>query len=181
MVLSGILGSILAGIALDRTKRYETLAKLSFVFVAVWNILIVVLLNFTNDHAYIYGFLMLSFCLLGFFALPLLPICFESVVECTYPLSESTSTGLLFITGQLTGIIMILTYPLLAQQIKPDSNTYLTIQTCTPLNSTQTSSNLDVLDYKIPLFGQIGLLLLVAVLFNIFFKCRNQRLNSEKN
>lgn len=35
-------------------------------------------------------------CAFGFFALPLIPACMELGVEVTYPVSEATSTGLLW-------------------------------------------------------------------------------------
>lgn len=166
---------------MDRTKRYELLAKICFGAIALLNILVVVLQVFNNDNKHVYYMLLLSFCLLGFFALPLLPICFESVVECTYPLSESTSTGLLFISGQLFGILLIELYPRLAAQVKADSFVFKSVQTCVHLNSTSVADNVhQVLDYKVPMFSQLGLLIVVSAAFIVFFKCPNLRFNAEK-
>lgn len=40
--------------------------------------------------------LLAAFCLLGFFMLPMLPAVVENCAECTYPLPEELSIGLLF-------------------------------------------------------------------------------------
>ena len=41
----------------------------------------------------------LSVCLFGFFGLALLPVGLELGVECTYPVAEATSAGLLWLVG----------------------------------------------------------------------------------
>ena len=43
---------------------------------------------------------------LGFFSLAALPVALELSVECTYPVGESTSAGLMFLAGQLFGLII---------------------------------------------------------------------------
>ena len=35
----------------------------------------------------------------GFFAFALMPVCLEVGVECTYPVAEATSAGLMWMTG----------------------------------------------------------------------------------
>ncbi len=108
---------------------------------------------------------------------------------------RATSTGLLFIAGQVVGIVMILVYPNLAEKIEPDSFVYNSIQTCTTspspvfngttttpslITTTESSIYLSVLDYKYPLYFQTVLSVVSSILFTIFFKCGYLRLRHEQ-
>ena len=187
MIISGIIGSVISGFILDATKRFEELAKICFAMSALSNLFLVCVQLCDNDESTIYYLLMLSFVLSGFFGLPLLPICMEMSIECVYPIPEATSTGLLFIAGQIFGIIMIIGYPKLATRVDKDSYIYNSVQTCLKSSNasfTTTSassvSDLSVLDFKVPLFSQSILLTIIAVLFIVFFKCAYLRLRSER-
>ena len=162
---------------------------------ALANILFVIIQLNNNDHAVNYYLILLSFCLIGFFGLPLLPVCMEMSVECVYPIPEATSTGLLFIAGQIVGVVMILFYPKLATPIDSNSYVYNSIQTCTasgsslnattPAMSTTTTTSpaspqLTVLDFRNPLYGQTFILVFISVTFTLFFKCAYLRLRSER-
>ena len=48
--------------------------------------------------------LSIAFCVLGLFILPMLPAVLENCAECTYPVPEEFSTGLLFAGGNYFGI-----------------------------------------------------------------------------
>lgn len=43
----------------------------------------------------------------GFFMLPMLPCVLENCAECTYPVSEESSSGLLFLGGNILGVCMV--------------------------------------------------------------------------
>ena len=115
-------------------------------------------------------------------------------IECVYPIPEATTTGLLFIAGQIVGIAMIAGYPKMATPISMDSYVYQSVQTCTSRtpadNSTTTTAamstttpstaSLTVLDFKYPLYGQTLLLVAVSLFFTLFFKCAYLRLRSER-
>ena len=105
----------------------------------------------------------------------------EMSVECVYPIPEATTTGLLFIAGQVVGIIMILGYPALAPEVPKDSYTYTNVQTCISANTTSNSTaSLNVVNYQYPLYGQTGLFVIVAIIFTLFFKCPYLRLRTER-
>jgi FLVCR family MFS transporter 7 len=189
MIVSGIVGSILAGVILDKTKRFEELAKICFAMSSLSSIFFCILQLYDNDKSVIYYLILISFCLIGFFGLPLLPICMEMSIECVYPIPEATSTGLLFIGGQIFGIIMIILYPKVSTKLDPNSYTYISVQKCgtsdTFSNSTMSTTtaspdSLDVLDFKIPLFSQTILLNVISLFFIMFFKCAYLRLRSER-
>lgn len=190
MIVSGIVGSIIAGIILDKTKRFEETAKVCFCVSSLTSILFVILQLYNNDKSTIYYLVLASFGLVGFFGIPLLPVCMEMAVECVYPIPEATSTGLLFIAGQVVGIFMIVFYPKTASSIDSNSYVYNFVQTCTNSNSTNpgnltlasdlVKTSLSVLDYKYPLYGQCIVQVVISILFTIFFKCSYLRLRSER-
>merc|ERR1712127_780256 len=110
-------------------------------------------------------------------------------VECVYPIPEATSTGLLFIAGQIVGIFTIVLYPAAATEIERGTYIYENIQTCTAsstmpnttmITTTKSSSNLKVLDYKNPLYFQTILIAVMSIGFTCFFKCAYLRLRSER-
>lgn len=183
MIISGMIGSLITGVILDKTKRFEEMAKICFCFSALTNVFFVILQLYNNENSLIYYLLLFSFCLTGFFGLPLLPICMDMAIECVYPIPEAVSTGLLFIAGQIFGIVLILLYPNIAKDVPINSFVYESVQTCTKLNVTWQSkdkSTLSVLDYSYPLYGQCILQCFIAILFTIFFKCSYLRLKSEQ-
>lgn len=60
--------------------------------------------------------------MLGFFGVPLLPLGNELSVEITFPVNPSISSGILFLAGQLQGMILFPTLretgvPLTEQQL----------------------------------------------------------------
>ena len=46
--------------------------------------------------------------LFGFFSFALMPVCLEVGVECTYPVAEATSAGLLWMAGYIGGFLLLL-------------------------------------------------------------------------
>ena len=58
-------------------------------------------------YATSYWLLLVSAAILGFFLLSAGPIGFQYGAEVTYPAPEGTSTGLLLLMGQISGIIFI--------------------------------------------------------------------------
>lgn len=100
IVIAGMVGSLICGIWLDKTKTYKQTT------------LIVYLLSLVGMLVYAFtlslGHLWLVFVtsgVLGFFMTGYLPLGFEFAVELTYPESEGTSSGLLNCSAQVFGII----------------------------------------------------------------------------
>jgi FLVCR family MFS transporter 7 len=190
MIVAGIFGSLIAGVFVDKTKRFEEIAKVCFSMSSIANIVFVLIQLKNNDESIVYYSVLASFFLIGFFGLPLFPVCMEMAVECVYPIPEATSTGLLFIMGQLVGFVMIILYPKTAEKISPDSFVYNNVQKCVKINSgsnsTTTTSQAPIIgdlaafDFKYPLYGQCLFQCAITLIFVIFFKCAYLRLRSEK-
>ncbi|XP_030577506.1 choline/ethanolamine transporter FLVCR1 [Archocentrus centrarchus] len=103
LVVAGMVGSILCGLWLDRTKLY----KITTLIVYILSFLGMLVFTFTLDLENIY-LVFITAGVLGFFMTGYLPLGFEFGVEITYPESEGTSSGLLNAFAQIFGIIFTL-------------------------------------------------------------------------
>ena len=73
MIVCGLVGCIIAGVALDKTKRFEEIAKICFCMCSLACIFFTIIQLYAND-SHVYVLMILSFCVIGFFGLPLLPV-----------------------------------------------------------------------------------------------------------
>ncbi|KAI8508050.1 Feline leukemia virus subgroup C receptor- protein 2 [Branchiostoma belcheri] len=103
IVLTGLLGSVLCGIWLDRTRTF----KGTTVVVYILSFLCMTAFTFTLDLGYL-AIIFVTAGALGFFMTGYLPLGFEFAAEITYPESEGTSSGLLNASAQTFGIALTL-------------------------------------------------------------------------
>jgi sugar phosphate permease len=99
MVIGGIAGAAILSSLSDRYRR-----RVPFILVALAASSLG-LLGIT--YATSYWFLLVSAFVMGFFLLSAGPIGFQYGAEIAYPAPEGTSTGLLLLTGQISGIAFI--------------------------------------------------------------------------
>lgn len=105
----GVVGGGLAGVYIDKTKKFEETAKTAYGLAAVSCCLLAIATHQVGQPVLV----VFSCGLFGFFAFALMPVCLEVGVECTYPVAEATSAGLQWMAGQATGIVFILVCQLL--------------------------------------------------------------------
>ena len=103
LVLAGVLGSILAGIWLDRSKMF----KWTTVGIYLMSFIGMIVFTFTLSVNRIWVAYLCSGAL-GFFMTGYLPVGFEFAAELTYPESEGTSSGFLNASAQAFGIALTL-------------------------------------------------------------------------
>eukprot|EP00026_Physarum_polycephalum_P004765 Phypoly_transcript_04789.p1 GENE.Phypoly_transcript_04789~~Phypoly_transcript_04789.p1 ORF type:complete len:388 (+),score=46.60 Phypoly_transcript_04789:455-1618(+) len=142
----GLGGALIAGPVLDRTKSFRLLSTLTFVGFLGGMTWFAFALHENN--------LVSLFCccgFIGFWSTAMLPVCLEAGVECTYPVAEGLSSGLLLMFAQVFGIII--TFVLSAVQ-----NEYTT---------------------KIAVYSQMGIAGL-AFLIILFFKTNYKRMEAER-
>ncbi|KAF4084253.1 hypothetical protein AMELA_G00126590 [Ameiurus melas] len=100
LVISGMVGSLICGIWLDKTKTYKqttlSIYLMSFIGMMIY--------SFTVNLGHLWV-VFITAAALGFFMTGYLPLGFEFAVELTYPESEGTSSGLLNCSAQVFGII----------------------------------------------------------------------------
>ncbi|XP_072313888.1 choline/ethanolamine transporter flvcr2a [Eucyclogobius newberryi] len=100
IVIAGMVGSLVCGIWLDRTKTFKqtTLA----VYILTLSGMLVFAFTLNLGHLWL---VFVTAGVLGFFMTGYLPLGFEFAVELTFPESEGTSSGLLNCSAQIFGIM----------------------------------------------------------------------------
>ncbi|MCX6028236.1 MAG: MFS transporter [Chloroflexi bacterium] len=99
MIAGGVLGALVLPALSDRTRR-----RVPFIMLALAGAIPGLLgVTFATSA----GLLMVSALLLGFFLLSSGPIGFQYGAEIARPTPEGTSTGLLLLMGQISGIVFI--------------------------------------------------------------------------
>ncbi|XP_044780662.2 feline leukemia virus subgroup C receptor-related protein 2 isoform X5 [Bubalus bubalis] len=100
IVLAGMLGAVISGIWLDRTKTYKETTLVVYIMTLVGMVVYTYTLNL--GHLWV---VFITAGAMGFFMTGYLPLGFEFAVELTYPESEGMSSGLLNVSAQVFGII----------------------------------------------------------------------------
>jgi len=101
-LLSGIVGAAIAGVILDKTKKYKLLLIISSAISGVGLLLFCLVLQTSN-----FAIVFISITVVGFGMLAILPIGFELACEITFPIGEAMSSGCLMTAGQILGIAMV--------------------------------------------------------------------------
>nr|XP_033773990.1 solute carrier family 49 member A3 isoform X2 [Geotrypetes seraphini] len=105
--------------------------------------------------------------LFGLFGFSIYPICMELSVECSYPVGEGTSTGLIFISGQIQGVIYLVVFQVLARPLSD-----IIFATCNV-------AGVDPLDWKVPILAMAGICSFGACCFVLFFHTDYKRLRAD--
>ncbi|TPX30168.1 hypothetical protein SmJEL517_g06202 [Synchytrium microbalum] len=98
LVTAGVVGAIL-----DQTKGHKIAIKAHSFVAAVGMIFFVLALQYQSTPLVYIGA-----TLIGGGGFPLIPIILELGVECTYPVDEGTSSGLLWMISNLSGVIFVI-------------------------------------------------------------------------
>ncbi|EYC20925.1 hypothetical protein Y032_0020g134 [Ancylostoma ceylanicum] len=96
MIIGGIIGAAGSGVFVDRTKMYEETMKVAMGLAVVFGLIFMQL----TLHPNFAPFLAATCILFGIFGLATYPVGLELSAECTFPVSEATSTGLIVLSGQ---------------------------------------------------------------------------------
>lgn len=101
LLMAGIVGAVISGKIIDKTKRFTETLRVSFALACLAFLMFTLVLPMR-----IFWLVSISTGMMGFFCFAALPVALELSVECTYPVDEGTSAGLMWLTGQLFGIII---------------------------------------------------------------------------
>ncbi|CAM9823051.1 unnamed protein product [Lampetra fluviatilis] len=114
IVVAGVLGSLLCGVWLDRTKKFKqtTFAVYCLSFTGM------IIFTFTLNLGHLWV-VFVTAGVLGFFMTGYIPLGFEFAAELTYPESEGTSSGLLNAAAQLFGLIFTVVQGQLTKHFSP--------------------------------------------------------------
>ena len=97
MIVGGVIGATAAGIFIDRTKLYKETMKVSMGVACFFGV-IFLQLALRPD----YGYLILPLCFIfGVMGLAAYPVGLELSAEVAFPVSETSSTELIVLSGQV--------------------------------------------------------------------------------
>ncbi|XP_077201707.1 LOW QUALITY PROTEIN: solute carrier family 49 member A3 [Paroedura picta] len=112
--VAGLTGAFLLGLYVDRTKKFIETTKTGFCLCALACTAFAVVSQFRNQT---YLLAVISSCF-GFFGFAIYPVTMELAVECSYPVGEGTSSGLIFVASQILGVIFMVVLQSLAVEMK---------------------------------------------------------------
>ena len=105
-ILLGLLGSVICGILIDKTRRYKIISIGIFGSSAVSFLAFTFALTYSGNFALTFA----SLCIYGVFSTPFLTVGLEYMAEITYPVKESNLTFIMFLFAN--AYCFILTYVL---------------------------------------------------------------------
>ncbi|BFY97761.1 hypothetical protein BsWGS_00801 [Bradybaena similaris] len=113
MIAVGAVGAVIAGFIADKTKKFAEVTKIGISLSVLCVIAFVQFARMRDMEVPI----AVSVALFGFFGFAIYPTSLEMAVEVTYPVAEATSTGIVFLSGQIQGIILMLVAQFVAQPL----------------------------------------------------------------
>ncbi|KAK6026543.1 hypothetical protein OSTOST_07477 [Ostertagia ostertagi] len=170
MIIGGIVGAAGSGMFVDRTKMYEETMKVSMGLAVVFGLIFMQL----TLHPNFAPLLALSCVLFGIFGLATYPVGLELSAECTFPVSESTSTGLIVLCGQVQSVLYVLLMNQFARPLQPER---MHDQVCT-LDVTDKMNQPKDNTQAVMVFSLLAALLVLVLV--ILFKPVYRRLEAEK-
>ncbi|KAJ1427351.1 major facilitator superfamily domain-containing protein, partial [Ochromonadaceae sp. CCMP2298] len=110
-IVCGLCGAGLVGTLMEKTRAYRPLLKCGVCVVFAATALFLCMLYSDN-----YWPLLVAIGILGFCMLPLLPVMMENCAECTYPIPEEMSMGLMFVGCNVLGLGFVFALQFLIEQ-----------------------------------------------------------------
>ncbi|XP_031193115.1 solute carrier family 49 member A3 isoform X2 [Mastomys coucha] len=161
-IVFGILGALLLGLYVDRTKHFTEATKIGLCLTSMTFVAFALVSQLQGQT-----FALAAICsLLGLFGFSVAPVVMELAVECSFPVGEGASAGLIFVLGQAEGVLIMLL--LMA----------LTVQRTGPSFSTCQQGE-EPLDWTVSLLLLAGLCTLFTCVLVIFFNTPYRRLEAE--
>jgi len=168
LVVSGLVGSALSGIYVDRTKKFEETMKVCFAGAGIAACSFCVAVQYHDVAVWV----ALSVGMFGLFGFAMYPIGLEIGVETTYPVAEATSSGIIIIAGQVQGVAYVL---LTSALTGTPSSTDMRRQTCTAVPG----ADVDIKDWKWAAVAWNIIAVVIILVFIVGFWPRYKRLDYE--
>ncbi|XP_077969792.1 solute carrier family 49 member A3-like [Styela clava] len=169
LIGAGLVGAAIAGLVVDKTKRYMEVTKVCFAVAS----LTLIAFSIVHNRPDMWVGIAITCGLFGFFGLPVYPVGNELSVETTYPCGEATSSGMLFIFGQLQSIVLVISLSAIGSDIPEDK---LVNSKC----NTNSKYKVEVKDLAISTYVLTGYAILVMLVFVLVFRTKYRRLEAEK-
>ncbi|XP_049603968.1 solute carrier family 49 member A3 [Syngnathus scovelli] len=161
-IVFGIVGAALLGLYVDKTKRFTEAIKINMALSSLAGIVFSVVCLMQQQ-----SIVVATVCsLFGFFGFSIFPVVMELSVECSYPVGEATSAGLVFVSGQILSIIYIVLLQSLATPVA---------------ESLRSTCGLAPQSWKVSMIVLAALTTLFTCVFIIAFHTRYKRLEAEED
>lgn len=158
----GILGALVLGLYVDRTKHFTETVKVGFCLTSVVCVAFALVSQLRGQML-----ALAAICsLLGLFGFSVAPVAMELAVECSFPVGEGAAAGLVFVLGQAEGMLVMLLL------------TALTVRRAQPSFSTCRDGQ-DPLDWRVSMLLMAGLCTLFSCCLVFFFHTPYRRLQAE--
>ncbi|XP_062853059.1 solute carrier family 49 member A3 [Trichomycterus rosablanca] len=162
-IASGIIGAAFLSIYVDRTKRFIEAIKINMCLTSLACSAFAAISQMRDQKA-----LVGAVCaLFGLFGFSIYPVAMELSVECSYPVGEATSAGLIFISGQVQSIIFTVLLQALTQK-----------QADSPYSTCAAGGDAN-LSWQVSVLVMAGVCCLASCCMLIFFRTQYRRLNAE--
>uniref|UniRef100_A0A667YAR1 Solute carrier family 49 member 3 n=1 Tax=Myripristis murdjan TaxID=586833 RepID=A0A667YAR1_9TELE len=162
-IVFGVVGAGFLGLYVDKTKKFIEAIKINMCFSALACIAFSVVSQMRQQTVAV-----ATVCsLFGLFGFSIYPVAMELSVECSYPVGEATSAGLIFISGQVQSILCIVLIQKLTRQLADSP-----FSTCSAGGDA-------ALSWRVSMLVMAGLCTLFSCSFVIFFNTRYRRLEAE--
>ncbi|XP_023556311.1 major facilitator superfamily domain-containing protein 7 isoform X8 [Octodon degus] len=161
-IVFGILGALILGLYVDRTKHFTEATKTGLCLASLACLAFSLVAQLQGQ-----AIVLAAICsLLGLFGFSVAPVAMELAIECSFPVGEGAATGLVFVLGQAEGVLIMVLL------------TALTVQRTDPSFSTCQNGE-DSLDWTVSLLLLAGLCTLFTCVLVLFFHTPYRRLQAE--
>ncbi|XP_055977999.1 solute carrier family 49 member A3 [Sorex fumeus] len=158
----GILGALVLGLYVDRTKHFTGATKIGLCLTSVVCVAFALVSQLRGQ-----ALALAAICsLLGFCGFSVAPVAMELAVECSFPVGEGAAAGLIFVMGQVQGVAIMLLLSTLA--VRRAGPSYSTCQ-----------DGQDPLDWSVSMLLMAGLCTLFSCVLALFFHTPYRRLQAE--
>ncbi|KAM6923523.1 solute carrier family 49 member A3 [Xenentodon cancila] len=184
-IVFGIIGAGILGLYVDKTKKFIEATKINMSLTALACIAFSVVSLMPQQKVAV-----AAVCsLFGFFGFSIYPVAMELSVECSYPVGEATSAGLVFVSGYFSLFSLHS-----AQHVEVSGNSLralnqvqsvvyiVLLQALTKqlADSPQSTCGDAVWSWRVPMLVMAGLCSFFTCKFVIFFHTRYKRLEAEE-
>ena len=178
MIFSGLLGALIFGFIVDRTKWFDGVSKGVMAVTVLSYIFVMEVFRLPNQE----WLIAISFVLFGFFALILMPLFSELAIEITYPVAEGTCSGILWTSVQVMAAAITFIAPFFGRPPAPNFRSLSKCDVSLSNSTAPTSSSADSqsLDYIYLFYFNGGLLMVVFIAYLWFFWPKYKRVEAEK-
>ncbi|XP_076861883.1 solute carrier family 49 member A3 isoform X2 [Brachyhypopomus gauderio] len=163
-IVFGVIGAAFLSFLVDKTKMFTEASKINMCLTSLACTGFAVVCQMREQRAIV----IVACVLFGFFGFGVYPVAMELSVECSYPVGEATSAGMIFISGQIQSII----YMVLLQALTTTTEADPSLSTCAAGGDAN-------LSWMVPGLVMAGLCCLASCCFVIFFRTEYRRLLAE--